>query len=75
MSLLPYVRFTKITVCSIGSLTAIQGFFLFCFVFVFVFIIIIIFVFEHAANMDSKAVDVSCFIQMISVLSNNHLLL
>lgn len=71
MSLLPYVRFTKITVCSIGSLTAIQGFF--C--FVFVFIIIIIFVFEHAANMDSKAVDVSCFIQMISVLSNNHLLL
>lgn len=30
----------------------------FCFVFVF----IIIFVFEHAANMDSKAVDVSCFI-------------
>lgn len=43
----------------------------FCFVFVF----IIIFVFEHAANMDSKAVDVSCFIQMISVLSNNHLLL
>lgn len=70
MSLLPYVRFTKITVCSIGSLTAIQGFF-FCFVFVF----IIIFVFEHAANMDSKAVDVSCFIQMISVLSNNHLLL
>lgn len=45
------------------------------FCFVFVFIIIIIFVFEHAANMDSKAVDVSCFIQMISVLSNNHLLL
>lgn len=43
-------------------------------IFVFVFIIII-FVFERAANMDSKAVDVGCFIQMISVLSNNHLLL
>lgn len=38
------------------------------------FVFIIIFVFERAANMDSKAVDVSCFIQMISVLSN-HLLL
>lgn len=57
--------YKKITVCSIGSLTAIQGFF---------FVFIIIFVFERAANMDSKAVDVSCFIQMISVLSN-HLLL
>lgn len=29
------------------------------------FVFIIIFVFERAANMDSKTVNVSCFIEMI----------